>query len=148
MSALAAEIVELCRACVVGDVARVGELVKKHPPIVNATDSEGFSPLLLATSYNMVGVVRVLIASKAAINQFDLAHKCSPLLLAAQCGHTEIATLLLAANASANTRLDHVSPLILASKKGRAGLGVVRFVVRMAAVCGQQLSINSTTCVS
>jgi ankyrin repeat protein len=122
MSAFATEIVQLCRACVVGNVKEVGELVTKHPAIINATDSEGFSPLLLATSYNMVSVVRVLIANKAAINQFDLAHKCSPLLLAAQCGHAEIAELLLEAKASANTRLEHVSPLILSAKKGHTAI--------------------------
>ena len=123
MSQFSSEIVELCRACVVGDVAKVGTLTAKNKSIINASDSEGFSPLLLATSYNMVGVVKILIANKAAINQFDLAGKCSPLLLAAQCGHADIARLLLDARASPNTRrLDYVSPLILAAKKGHADI--------------------------
>jgi ankyrin repeat protein len=85
---------DLCRACVVGDVARVSDLVTRHRSALNATDSEGFSPLLLSTSYNMVGAVRVLVAHKASVNQFDRAGKCSPLLLAAQCGHGEVRTQL------------------------------------------------------
>jgi len=118
MSKFADEILALCRACVVGNVAKVDTILSKNQRIVNATDGEGFSPLLLATSYNMVSVVELLLARKAAINQFDLAGKCSPLLLASQCGHAKIANILLAAKASPNSILDYVSPLILASKRG------------------------------
>ena len=133
----AANIAALCQACVVGDVAQITTLLTTDSGIVNATDVEGFSPLLLATSYNMTAAVSALISSKATVNQFDLSGKCSPLFLAAQCGHVEITQMLLKARASPNTALDHVSPLILACKKGH--LEVVECLIEARG------SVNFTT---
>lgn len=131
------DIAELCNACVMRNIARVTEIVSRNSDFVNASDSEGFPPLLIASLYDVPSAVKILITNKASVNQFDLSKKCSPLLIAAQGGLVEITEILLEASASPNCNLQDVSPLLLASKRGHTE--VVELLLE------NQASVNFTT---
>ncbi len=55
----------------IGNVARVGDLLRKSPSLVNARDASGNTPLRCAIGYFELGVVEKLLAHGADVNARD-----------------------------------------------------------------------------
>jgi hypothetical protein len=55
----------------VGNVSRVGELLKRDPSLVNSRDTAGNTPLHCAIGYFELGVVETLLAHGADVNAPD-----------------------------------------------------------------------------
>jgi ankyrin repeat protein len=110
------------------DLAKVKELLKANPGLVNRKDSDGWTPLHYAIAYNQKDIIELLVADGAEpsiqeaaaigdparvkalltanldlINGQD-ADGCTALHYAIQYGHKNIVKLLLAANADVNGR--------------------------------------------
>ncbi len=58
-------------AASLGNVRRVGELLRKNPSLVNARDASGNTPLHCAIAYFELGVVEELLAHGAEVNAQD-----------------------------------------------------------------------------
>lgn len=58
-------------AASLGNVARVADLLRKNPSLVNAKDASGNTPLHCAIGYFELGVVEELLAHRADVNAPD-----------------------------------------------------------------------------
>jgi ankyrin repeat protein len=92
-----------------GKLAKVRALLKRNPQLVNATDSNGATPLHYAALYVHKDVVQLLLASGAEVNA--KAHDgVTPLhYCAASRGSKDVAKLLLANGAEVNAKDQHGS---------------------------------------
>ncbi|SDZ66811.1 ankyrin repeat domain-containing protein [Pseudomonas sp. NFIX28] len=77
-----------------GQLPKVQALISQGANL-NVRDSDGSSPLLLATAANQVEIARALIEAGADVNQKNLIHD-SPYLLAGASGRNAILQLTLA----------------------------------------------------
>ena len=117
----------MIEACQAGDVAKVAELLGEDPSLVNAKSEKGESAILTAQYRMQRGVVELLLRNGAALTLHEAcavgalekardmvdsdpasvntlaADGFPPLALASFFGHTEVAELLLARGAQANT---------------------------------------------
>ena len=92
---------------------------------INNSDSNGFSPLMIASHCNQVELARMLIDEGA--NLHDTNNKGhSPIMLASQQGMAEVAEVLVSAGASVD-RADVIgfTPLMYASQQGHANVAHV-----------------------
>jgi ankyrin repeat protein len=88
---------DLRRAAQSGNTAEVRSLLDAGAE-VNATDDDGFTALLLASTWGHPEVVHLLIKAGADVNAQD-KDGATELMHASQAGHTEIVELLKRAGA-------------------------------------------------
>jgi ankyrin repeat protein len=110
-----------------GESARVEQMISRNPSLVNAKNSQGMSPVTVATYYGKSKIAEVLVSRGAKLNLYEAsitgkleavkdilrknpaeANSLSPdgfssLHLAAFFGHAEIVKYLLEMGADANT---------------------------------------------
>jgi ankyrin repeat protein len=94
---------EIHRAVMTGDNARVEELLKGDPKLVNAKDSEQWAPLHLAVLFNRTETVKLLLSMGADPNVQD-NEGWTALHTAAWTGHADMARLLLERRAEVDAR--------------------------------------------
>lgn len=85
---------ELIEAVEGNDLVKVKEIIAIQPDAINQTNSQGESPLLIATHNNSLEIAKVLIDAKADVNQQDQIQD-SPFLYAGAEGKTEILAYML-----------------------------------------------------
>lgn len=104
-----------------GEVAKV-EHALKNGADVNASDSWGRTPLLVATQLRKTPVIKLLIERKADVNAAN-RNDITPLIAAAQSGNQEAVALLLAAGADPNLG-DNLgwTPLMWAASRNRGAI--------------------------
>ncbi len=90
---LGGEAAELHEAVAAGNVAKVRELLRATPSLVNATDANGGTPLHEAARKGHTEIVQVLLSAKANPNLKDRSG-LTPHRLASGYGHREVAALL------------------------------------------------------
>ena len=90
----AMEDVDIFTAVKTGNVARVKDLIENGGVNVNAKNSGGLTPLILAAYRGYDKVVQVLLDNGAAVDAKD-KEGWTPLLMAAQNGHDKVVQLLL-----------------------------------------------------
>lgn len=83
-----------------GDVNKVISIYTKDPDSINLTNSEGYSPLILACYHGNKEVVRFLIDKVHSIN--STSNYGTPLMAAIVKGNIEIIEMLLSRNAATN----------------------------------------------
>jgi uncharacterized protein len=110
-----------------GDLAEVQRLVGHDPGLLNATDGGGMTPLICASDWGHVGVVRWLLDQGAAIDEWD-DEGGTALGLACYNADTPVVRLLLDRGADPTIADEGGStPLIMASDLGH--LEVVRLLL-------------------
>jgi hypothetical protein len=114
---------------------------------VNATDFQGFTPLIYATSNGNLAVAQLLLARGADVNAVSgdgsfqkvkagtLAQgRFTPLIMAAPFGSTQLVKTLLDAGAQVNARdVRGMTPLMLAVATDRQNLEIVRALIAKGA---------------
>jgi ankyrin repeat protein len=99
------EELDIFEACALGDVGRVKELLESDPRLANAVAGDGFGPLGLACFFDHEPVARVLLASRARVDQPSSNGMCvMPLHSAAAARSVPLARLLLERGAPVNAR--------------------------------------------
>lgn len=85
-----------------GDLTKIDELVKLNPDTVNARNSSGFTPLIIAAYRNQVEAVKFLLDHKADVNASSPE---GPVILGV-CykGDRDLAALLIAKGADVNAQ--------------------------------------------
>ena len=106
---------EVLRACVLGDVPAVRELLHQSAPVV-------LPALFAAIQGGHAEVVELLATSPGVDVNRCLANGCSPLFKAASLGHTGCAARLLDAQAAVNAPSNGSSPLLVAAAQGHAAV--------------------------
>ena len=106
---------EVLRACVLGDVPAVRELLHQSAPVV-------LPALFAAIQGGHAEVVELLAASPGVDVNRCLANGCSPLFKAASLGHTDCAARLLGAQAAVDAPSTGSSPLLAAATQGHAAV--------------------------
>lgn len=92
-----ADIFDICRN---GSVAQLEEIYKKEPLIINKTNSDGYSPLVLSCYHGNEEVVAFLIDKVTDIN--GRSDYGTPLMAAVVKGNAKIIDILLKHNANTN----------------------------------------------
>ncbi len=102
---------EIFDACRRGDLAALQQIVAANPVIVNASDTKGFTPLILAAYNEQPEVVGFLLQNGADINAQDAAGNTA---LMGVCfkGYKDIAKKLLDAGADVNVRNSNGAPAL------------------------------------
>jgi len=107
-------------AACVGDIERLTELLEVEPGLVDATASDGFSPLQLACFFGHLDAARLVLgrgARTATVSANEMA--IHALNAAAAGGHAEIVALLLDAGADPDaTQHGGWTPLMSAAANG------------------------------
>jgi ankyrin repeat protein len=106
-----------------GDVGEVGRLVGRAPGLLDARISDGRTPLMLASRWGHVGVVRWLLDKGAAINERD-NQGCTAVWLACHKDHPPVVRVLMERGADPTFAQGGWTPLVEASFRGH--LEVVR----------------------
>ena len=91
------DIFDICRN---GSVAQLMEIYKKEPLMINKTNSDGYSPLVLSCYHGNEEVVAFLIDKVIDIN--GRSDYGTPLMAAVVKGNTKIINILLKHNAKTN----------------------------------------------
>ena len=106
-----------------GESARVEQMVNRNPSLVNAKDSQGMSPVTVATYYGRSKIAEVLVSQGATLTLHE----------ASMAGKLEIVKSLIARNpADVNSySLDGFTPLHLAAFFGR--VEIVRYLLVVGA---------------
>ncbi|HUW31747.1 MAG TPA: ankyrin repeat domain-containing protein [Planctomycetota bacterium] len=109
-------------AATCGDAARLAELIKVHPELVQGRDKP-ITPLHAAAAHGHAEAARILLAHGADVDAKD-SSGAMPLHLAARCGHKDVVRLLLDNNAAidARRRYTEYTPLAEALNGDRAEL--------------------------
>jgi ankyrin repeat protein len=110
----------LFKATKQGDLFGAQRLLVRHPRLVHARDSGGYTPLLWAAKRGHISLVRLLLAKGAQVNVRN-NWRNTPLHWAAYNGHLAVVARLLKAGADPNARereMGH-TPLHDAAWKGR-----------------------------
>lgn len=89
----------LHRAVINGDMSRVKQLLAKEKQLINKLNPDAKSALHLAVERNLEEVVKLLCRNNAMVDAGD-GNNSTPLLYAAENGHTAIAELLLSCGAA------------------------------------------------
>jgi uncharacterized protein len=112
--------VTVFEAAACGLVDSLKDIIKKFPDEINAVAPDGFSPIGLASFFNQVGVVKLLIESGADVNQPSKnSFKVAPLNSAAASKNVPVAKLLLENGADVNVKQQEgYSPLHSAAHNG------------------------------
>jgi ankyrin repeat protein len=85
-------------ACCQGHLLTVEVLLQTGDVEVDRPDRHGVTPLLISSYYGYAGVVRLLLAKKAKVNQVR-DNGISPLIIASYQGHEEIVRIVIDAGA-------------------------------------------------
>jgi hypothetical protein len=105
-----------------GDLAKVKALLKDNPELVSGKDSNGWTPLHLATMIGNKDMAKLLLANKAEVNAKNNSG-ATPLHWAALRGDKDMAELLLANKAEVNVRDEFgATPLHLAAQQGKTAV--------------------------
>ncbi|KIY00888.1 uncharacterized protein Z520_03554 [Fonsecaea multimorphosa CBS 102226] len=99
--------------------------------LLDQTDAEGRTPLLLACETGSLEICKLLIHYGADLNSVDPKYKYSPLMWAVAAGDEPTTRLLLDAGADVNDHRSGTSPLCLAATTGN--LAVVRILLEYGA---------------
>jgi uncharacterized protein len=119
--------VDIWEAAREGDVGEVQRLVGQDPGLLDAGGDEWTTPLICASIFGHLGVVRWLLDKGAAINKRD-CWRCTALHFACRDGHLAVVSLLLERGADPTMTTDFtLTPLLTASEAGH--LEVVRFLL-------------------
>ena len=106
---------EVLRACVLGDVPAVRDLLLRSAPVV-------LPALFAAVQGGHAEVVELLATSPDVDVNRCLANGCSPLYKAASLGHADCAARLLDAQAAVDAPANGSSPLLVAAAQGHAAV--------------------------
>jgi ankyrin repeat protein len=117
---------DIHNACVLNDVAKVKELLKTKPELVDSTDNRFRKPLHYAAQRGYVEIIEVLLAYKADINAKvterspDGILGWTPLHLAAERGRVAAVELLVSKGADIEAKdVWGRTPLFLAALEGQ-----------------------------
>jgi len=117
-----------------GDLAKVTELLKNNPELVNSKDDNGWTPLHNAAFQGNKSMVELLLAQKADVNA-KTKSSTTPLHFASLRGFKDVVPLLLAAKANIDSvSIDGETPLHMAAQYG--DIDVVKLLV------GHKANIN------
>jgi uncharacterized protein len=107
-----------------GQLARLRQLVKNEPGLVNNFAADGFQPLGLAAFFGHLEATRFLLEMGAAVNSASKnALNVMPLHSAVANSHLEISRLLLEHGAEVNARQEQeITPLHEAAQNGHMQL--------------------------
>jgi ankyrin repeat protein len=132
-------------ACAVGELARVQDLIKQQPDLINAYAPDGFQPLGLAAFFGHTALVAWLLEVGAEVNSPSRnPMRVMPLHSAIANRRTEIVRLLLDHDADANaTQADDFTPLHEAAQNGM--LDVTQWLIDRGAAINPRLSSNGRT---
>lgn len=99
--------------------ARIVRILLKAGANVAVAADEGFTALHFAAQYDHLAVTKMLLAAGGVDLELQTERGATPLLVAADTGHTEIATALIEAGANPNCRSpDGETPLYAAAHHG------------------------------
>lgn len=98
-------------ACRKGDVADVNKMCELFPELINAADTKGFTPLIIAVYNNHPQVVKLLLQNGAHPNAQDLSGNTA-LMGACFKGFKECANLLIEEGADVNIRNGQGAPAL------------------------------------
>ena len=126
----------------------VVQLLLKHGARVAIRSERGITPLAAAITSSSVEVVRMLLQqgcdAREAVNERDLEH-ATPLHIACEQGHEEIARLLIAHGAHVDAKMpDGPTPLFLATMRLPSHSRVVQLLVN----CGASKAVASESLAS
>lgn len=98
---------------------KVIELLRDRGADLDAGESDGATPLWIASQQGFIDIVNILLAQQANPNTRVIRSSRSPLHQAAQNGHVDVAAALLASGANVNAvEEDGWPPLMLAAQQG------------------------------
>ena len=102
---------EIFDACRRGDLAALQQMVAAHPELVNARDTKGFTPLILAAYNEQPQIVDFLLGNGADIEAQDAAGNTA---LMGVCfkGYKDIAKKLMESGADVNARNGNGAPAL------------------------------------
>jgi len=107
------------QAVIDGNIAYVQTIIKQNKKLVNATDSQRNTPLILAARYGHLEICKMLLNAKAIpITRGEIARDA--LHNAAAAGHTEIVKLFANEQDLKETDQEGNTPLLLAAKGGHS----------------------------
>lgn len=129
-SELSVRDLKLYNACRDGRVSSVRRLIKEGANS-EVRNSEGFTPLLVASWQGHVKVVKLLLAL-GADKEVRTGRGCTPLHIACSRGHEGVVKVLVEADVEKEARSDEgFTPLLVASQAGHQG--VVKLLRRAGA---------------
>ena len=116
---------DIMKASFAGDIKCLNTLLKDELQLdVNWQDSNGVTPLVLASREGHTEMVKILLDKDAQVNKQDKSSS-SALMMASKQGHTEVVQLLLDHGAHVNIYMqdeDGVSALMMACENGKTEL--------------------------
>jgi ankyrin repeat protein len=99
------------------DLEAVKELIEENPGIVNIENSEGQTPLFVASLLGHIDIVELLVTNGAHIDHQDTTDGFTPLSLAAIRGHLHVVEYLIIQGANVNLKINRGdTPLMLACR--------------------------------
>ncbi|WP_367209774.1 ankyrin repeat domain-containing protein [Sphingobacterium sp. R2] len=115
-------------ACAAGLTSYLEAIISKVPSVINKWSSQGFTPLTLATYFNKVDIVRLLLSKGANPNTVTKNEQLTTALhIAASNNNEEIGKLLIDAGANVNAiHATGETPLHFAAQYGN-----INFIVAL-----------------
>jgi ankyrin repeat protein len=98
-------------ACRRGDAHEVTQLCQLFPDLINAADTKGFTPLIIAVYSNQAEVVSILLQNGADVNAQDRSGNTA-LMGASFKGYASLAATLIEAGADVNIRNGQGAPAL------------------------------------
>ena len=126
-----------------GSLETVNELIAEGAD-VNQVNTNGVTPLWIASDIGHVEVAKALLGAGADVNKAKTRTGSTPLYLASQNGHVEVVEALIKAGANVNqeTTNDGTPPLWIASQNGH--LEVVKALIHAGANVNQATTDDVT----
>jgi ankyrin repeat protein len=133
---------DITKAIIDGDLNRVKALVEEHPEIVNSHNSNGETPLYMATYHGDLPIVEYLVEQGADIEKREMKAGWTALHISINFGYTDVFEYLINQGADWNKKTNYGdTPLINACRKNKDNNNLE--IIKMLLILGADVNAEN-----
>ena len=133
---------DIKKAIIDGDLNRVKALVEEHPEIVNSHNSNGETPLYMATYYGDLPIIEYLVEHGTDIEQREKQAGWTALHISINFGYTDVFEYLINQGADWNKKTNYEdTPLINACRKNKDNNNLE--IIKMLLILGADVNAEN-----